>query len=80
MARVAREFARNAEVTEERSMIAMGAGTDHWFHSGQVYRTFAEGRRCARMVESRLIYTLLVRQLNADQSGPDPEEPRWISA
>ncbi|MEZ5155727.1 MAG: nitrate reductase subunit alpha [Solirubrobacterales bacterium] len=39
-ARVAREFARNAEQTEGRSMIAMGAGTNHWFHSDQVYRTF----------------------------------------
>ncbi|HVW45648.1 MAG TPA: nitrate reductase subunit alpha [Solirubrobacterales bacterium] len=40
VARVAREFARNAERTEGRSMIAMGAGTNHWFHSDQVYRTF----------------------------------------
>ncbi len=39
-ARVAREVARNAEVTEGRSMIAMGAGTNHWFHSDQTYRTF----------------------------------------
>jgi nitrate reductase alpha subunit len=39
-ARVAREFARNAEVTSGRSMIAMGAGTNHWFHSDQTYRTF----------------------------------------
>jgi nitrate reductase / nitrite oxidoreductase, alpha subunit len=39
-ARVAREFARNAELTEGRSMIAMGAGTNHWFHSDQTYRTF----------------------------------------
>jgi nitrate reductase / nitrite oxidoreductase, alpha subunit len=39
-ARVAREFARNAEVTQGRSMIAMGAGTNHWFHSDQTYRTF----------------------------------------
>jgi nitrate reductase / nitrite oxidoreductase, alpha subunit len=39
-ARVAREFARNAEVTNGRSMIAMGAGTNHWFHSDQTYRTF----------------------------------------
>jgi nitrate reductase alpha subunit len=38
--RVAREFARNAEVTHGRSMICMGAGTNHWFHSDQVYRTF----------------------------------------
>jgi nitrate reductase alpha subunit len=40
VARVAREFARNAEATEGRSMIAMGAGTNHWFHSDQTYRTF----------------------------------------
>ena len=39
-ARVAREFARNAEMTRGRSMIAMGAGTNHWFHSDQTYRTF----------------------------------------
>lgn len=39
-ARVAREFARNAELTRGRSMIAMGAGTNHWFHSDQTYRTF----------------------------------------
>ena len=38
--RVAREFARNAEVSKGRSMIAMGAGTNHWFHSDQIYRTF----------------------------------------
>jgi nitrate reductase alpha subunit len=38
--RVAREFARNAEQTKGRSMIAMGAGTNHWFHSDQVYRSF----------------------------------------
>jgi nitrate reductase alpha subunit len=39
-ARVAREFARNAELSAGRSMIAMGAGTNHWFHSDQIYRTF----------------------------------------
>ncbi|MEV5987506.1 nitrate reductase subunit alpha [Streptomyces sp. NPDC052051] len=39
-ARVAREFARNAERTQGRSMIAMGAGTNHWFHSDQIYRSF----------------------------------------
>jgi nitrate reductase / nitrite oxidoreductase, alpha subunit len=38
--RVAREFARNAELTKGRSMIAMGAGTNHWFHSDAIYRTF----------------------------------------
>ncbi len=36
--RIAREFARNAEVTEGRSMIVMGAGTNHWYHSDQIYR------------------------------------------
>ncbi|HEX5468222.1 MAG TPA: nitrate reductase subunit alpha [Gaiellaceae bacterium] len=39
-ARVAREFAHNAERTNGRSMIAMGAGTNHWFHSDLVYRSF----------------------------------------
>ncbi|MGH9295488.1 MAG: molybdopterin-dependent oxidoreductase, partial [Acidimicrobiales bacterium] len=38
--RVAREFARNAETSGGRSMIAMGAGTNHWYHSDQIYRTF----------------------------------------
>jgi len=36
--RIAREFARNAERTEGRSMIVMGAGTNHWFHSDLIYR------------------------------------------
>jgi len=39
-ARVAREFARTAELTRGRSMIAMGAGTNHWYHSDEIYRTF----------------------------------------
>jgi nitrate reductase alpha subunit len=39
-ARIAREFARNAELTRGRSMIAMGAGTNHWYHSDQIYRSF----------------------------------------
>jgi nitrate reductase alpha subunit len=39
-AKIAREFARNAELTHGRSMICMGAGTNHWFHSDQTYRTF----------------------------------------
>ena len=37
--RIAREFAANAEQTEGRSMIVMGAGTNHWFHSDQTYRS-----------------------------------------
>ena len=36
---IAREFADNAERTEGRSMIVMGAGTNHWFHSDQAYRS-----------------------------------------
>ncbi|HXH96057.1 MAG TPA: molybdopterin-dependent oxidoreductase, partial [Gaiellaceae bacterium] len=36
--RVAREFARNAERTNGRSLIVMGAGTNHWYHSDQIYR------------------------------------------
>ena len=39
-ARVAREFARTAELSKGRSMIAMGAGTNHWYHSDEIYRTF----------------------------------------
>ena len=37
-ARVAREFADNAERSGGRSMILMGAGTNHWFHSDTIYR------------------------------------------
>lgn len=40
VARIAREFARNAERTGGRSMIAMGSGTNHWYHSDQIYRAF----------------------------------------
>ncbi|MDX6742212.1 nitrate reductase subunit alpha [Actinocorallia sp. A-T 12471] len=39
-ARIAREFAANAEASRGRSMIVMGAGTNHWFHSDTIYRTF----------------------------------------
>ena len=38
MIRIAREFARNAERTNGRSMIMLGAGTNHWFHNDQIYR------------------------------------------
>ena len=37
--RVAREFARNAEQTKGKSLIFLGAGTNHWFHSDMIYRT-----------------------------------------
>ncbi|MEW6581835.1 MAG: molybdopterin-dependent oxidoreductase, partial [Actinomycetota bacterium] len=37
--RIAREFARNAERTNGRSMITMGAGTNHWYHSDLIYRS-----------------------------------------
>jgi nitrate reductase / nitrite oxidoreductase, alpha subunit len=39
-ARIGREFARNAEESQGRSMIIMGAGTNHWFHSDTIYRSF----------------------------------------
>lgn len=39
-ARIGREFAANAEETRGRSMIIMGAGTNHWFHSDTIYRAF----------------------------------------
>ena len=39
-ARIGREFARNAEESKGRSMIVMGAGTNHWFHSDTIYRAF----------------------------------------
>lgn len=35
---VAREFAENAALTKGKSMIAMGGGTNHWYHSDQIYR------------------------------------------
>jgi nitrate reductase alpha subunit len=38
--RIAREFAQNAEDSQGRSMILMGAGTNHWFHSDTIYRAF----------------------------------------
>ncbi|MEV6770379.1 nitrate reductase subunit alpha [Nocardia sp. NPDC051030] len=38
--RIGREFAANAEQSKGRSMILMGAGTNHWFHSDQIYRSF----------------------------------------
>ena len=36
--RVAREFADNAEQTRGKSMIFLGAGTNHWYHSDTIYR------------------------------------------
>jgi nitrate reductase alpha subunit len=36
--RVAREFAENAEKTRGKSMIFLGAGSNHWFHSDMIYR------------------------------------------
>ncbi len=37
--RVAREFAENAHRTRGRSMIFLGAGTNHWYHSDMIYRS-----------------------------------------
>ncbi|MDO5730347.1 nitrate reductase subunit alpha [Corynebacterium sphenisci] len=38
--RIGREFALNAIETEGKSMIVMGAGTNHYYHSDTIYRTF----------------------------------------
>ncbi len=38
--RIGREFAANAEESRGKSMILMGAGTNHWFHSDTIYRAF----------------------------------------
>ncbi|MBR7836422.1 nitrate reductase subunit alpha [Actinospica durhamensis] len=38
--RIAREFARTARDSRGRCMILMGAGTNHWFHSETIYRSF----------------------------------------
>lgn len=35
---IAREFAQNAVDTNGRSMIIMGAGINHWYHSDVIYR------------------------------------------
>jgi len=35
---VAREFARNAEKTNGRSMVILGAGLNHWYHMDMSYR------------------------------------------
>ncbi|WP_156250438.1 nitrate reductase subunit alpha [Pseudactinotalea terrae] len=38
VARIAREFAQNAADSRGRSMIIVGAGANHWFHSDLIYR------------------------------------------
>jgi len=38
MIRVAREFAQNANDTEGRSMVIVGAGINHWYHMDMTYR------------------------------------------
>jgi nitrate reductase alpha subunit len=35
---VAREFAANAEATNGRSMVILGAGVNHWYHMDMTYR------------------------------------------
>lgn len=37
--RLAREFAYNAEITEGRSMVIIGAGINHWYHNNLHYRS-----------------------------------------
>ncbi len=38
--RIGREFAQNSVDSQGRSMIVMGAGTNHYFHSDTIYRAF----------------------------------------
>ncbi|MBM4763382.1 nitrate reductase subunit alpha [Bacillus sp. B15-48] len=38
-AQIAREFAQNAIDSEGRSMIIMGSGINHWYHSDTIYRS-----------------------------------------
>jgi nitrate reductase alpha subunit len=38
VARIAREFAQNSSDSHGRSMIIVGAGANHWFHSDTIYR------------------------------------------
>ena len=35
----ARQFAQNAEKTKGKSMIIIGAGVNHWFHTDMIYRS-----------------------------------------
>lgn len=35
---IAKEFADNSARTKGKSMIALGGGTNHWYHSDQIYR------------------------------------------
>src|SRR5690625_1813267 len=39
VAQIAREFAQNAIDSNGRSMIIMGSGINHWYHSDIIYRT-----------------------------------------
>ncbi len=36
---VARQFAENAAATSGKSMIIIGAGVNHWFHTDMIYRS-----------------------------------------
>ena len=38
--RIGREFAQNADDSNGRSQIIMGAGVNHYFHADNIYRTF----------------------------------------
>ena len=37
--RFAREFARNAELTQGRSMVIVGASANHWYYNNLIYRS-----------------------------------------
>ena len=67
-ARIGREFAANAEESHGRSMIVMGAGTNHWFHSDTIYRALTMSSEERRLRAGRL------REIVRDR---DPE--KWIA-
>ena len=47
--RIGREFSANAEESRGRSMIIMGAGTNHWFHSDTIYRQLPHPHHAHRL-------------------------------
>ena len=62
---VAREFARNAEKTNGRSMVILGAGLNHWYHMDMNYRGIINLLvmcGCVRPVRRRLGATMWVRK------------------
>jgi nitrate reductase / nitrite oxidoreductase, alpha subunit len=77
--RVAREFAANAEKTRGKSMIFLGAGTNHWYHSDMIYRTIINlvTNLCGCQGVNGGGWAHYVGQ---EKVGPRRPGPRWPSA